>query len=128
MTEAVSELSNSPEGDTSLPVASATGLGVFNAQARRATHDRYIEELFPDVLWIVFNLMIGEHLQVLLLKCSRAMVFQLAVDICQHSLHFGATYGKCAIAVLPMELKARSSFFINVLAGVRLKLANKTTW
>ena len=69
--------------------------------------------------------MIGEHLQVLFLKCSLAMVFQLAVDICRHCIHFGGTYCERAVAVLPMKLQTRALFFIDVFAGVRLNLSHK---
>ena len=69
--------------------------------------------------------MIGEHFQVLFLKSSLAMVFQLAVDVRQHGIHFGATYGERAVAVLPMKLETRVPCFIDVLAGVRFKLSHK---
>ena len=70
--------------------------------------------------------MIGEHLQVLFLKCSLAMVLQLAVDICRHCIHFGGTYRERAVAVLPMKLQTRALFFIDVFAGVRLICLTKS--
>ena len=69
--------------------------------------------------------MIGEHLKVLILKRSRAMVFQLTVNISQHGIHFGTTYGERAVAILPMKLQTRALFSIDVLAGVRFKLSHK---
>ena len=81
--------------------------------------------LFPQILWIIEHLMVREHLQVLFLKASLAMVLHLIIDVSQHCIGFGPTDGECAVAVLPMKLKRTLFSIIDMFARIRLQLAYK---
>ncbi len=81
--------------------------------------------LFPKVFSIVINLVVGEHSQVLILKRSIAMVFKLAINICQHRIHFGSAYCKRHRIRLAMEFKARVFLLIDVFARTRFQLPYK---
>ena len=79
----------------------------------------------PEILAVILDVIVREHLQVLILKTLLVVMFHLPVDVINHGVHLRTANGKCAVAILPMKWPTPFFLDVDMLACTCLELPHK---
>ena len=79
----------------------------------------------PEIFAVILDVMVREHLQVLILKTLLVVMFHLIVDVINHGIHLRTASGKCAVAILPMKWPTPFFLDVDMLACTCLELSHE---
>ena len=79
----------------------------------------------PEIFAVILDVMVREHLQVLILKTLLVVMFHLLFDVINHGIHLRTANRKCAVAILPMKWSTPSLLVVDMLACTCLELSHE---